>query len=136
MKESIRKKYYTASDTGISYRVLNHWDKKGLLPKNLRQNRGWRKFNFIENVWIQVIVELRNFGLPLEKIAKVYKNIMNRDFEYFVNKALHSATDIYIIISPDGKAAIISTNVIFDHKSMLFISIKSILKKRVYKNNV
>lgn len=55
----------------VPYRVLSHWDSLGLLECERENGSGWRRFNLIERLWIQVIIELRKLGLSLEKINSI-----------------------------------------------------------------
>lgn len=65
----LQLEYFNAEDTGISSRILNHWKMSGLFPvvRKGMQNR----FSFLELFWLQIVKELREFGLAIEKIRKV-----------------------------------------------------------------
>lgn len=58
-------------DTGISSKNLLHWKTNGLLLDYKHNIGGWTRFNFLQYVWLQVIKELREFGLSLDIIKKV-----------------------------------------------------------------
>ena len=81
ISDEISKPQFTVSDVSISSRILNHWDNYGLLMESY-QERSWRKFNLIEYVWLMVIVELRQYDIPL-KIIKEVKNSLC--FEFGIN---------------------------------------------------
>ena len=139
----VREKRYTASKTDVTYRVLSHWDAQGLLPAGMKESDGaWRRFNFIERVWLEAIKRLRAFGLSLETIARVQKQVMRwheksqfyPEFEYFTAKAWFSSADPYILVLANGDADVgVSGDIelgkiLRGNKDMLLISLKSILK--------
>ncbi len=74
--EGIEKTYelsfnqkFVLKDIGITTRVMNHWDAKGLIP--LSRNKGKTyKFNFTEFIWLHIVKELREYGFPLESIKE------------------------------------------------------------------
>jgi len=139
----VREKRYTASKTDVTYRVLSHWDAQGLLPDGMEESNGsWRRFNFIERVWLEAIKRLRTFGLSLETIARIQKQVMRwhekgqfyPEFEYFTAKAWFSSADPYILVLANGDADVGSSGdielgkMLRGNKDMLLISLKSILK--------
>ena len=103
---------FTSGELPVSYRVLNHWGNLGILPEGINNNGSWRKFTFVERVWIGVASHLRDFGFPLEKIAEVRKHILKYNkkikayyhFEYYIVRALASSDDTYVIVLNDGTA--------------------------------
>ncbi len=143
MRDAVREKIYTAKKTDVTYRVLSHWDKNGLLPEGMDEQIGeWRRFTFIERVWLETVKRLRAFGLSLDTIVKVRKRVMRwsaknqsyMDFEYFVAKARASGMAPYIVVLANGDADVASIKDISNsqeflgHKDMLLISLKSILQ--------
>ncbi|NQV13386.1 MAG: hypothetical protein HQ530_03725 [Parcubacteria group bacterium] len=143
VRDDLRERRYTTSNVKVTYRMLGNWDKNGLLPEGIQGDRGWRKFNYFERVWMQIVIKLRDFGLSLDKIASVRENVMfwnNREqiyqyFECYVVKALFSSDDAYVVVLSDGTADIAFANeieaskIIFGHRSLLLISFKSILEE-------
>lgn len=69
--EDSLNKSLSIGDVRIPYRSLNHWDTKNLLLDSTRDQGRWRKFNFIEYIWLRIIVELRTFGASLNQIKQV-----------------------------------------------------------------
>lgn len=143
MKEVIRSKSYTVKAIDIAYRVVSHWDDNGLLPRGVKSNgENWRKFSVVERVWIKAVDRLRDFGMPLSKIATACENIMQWNekeqtylwFEYCIIRAWFSETDAYIIVLPNGKAHATPikdneiSKIFSSSKDFIFISLKSILK--------
>jgi hypothetical protein len=135
---------YTVRDTGLSSRVISHWDKNKILPDGVKGKKGWRKFTLSERVWIKVVMRLRNFGFPLSKIAEIKKQIMVCDHEYgtyplfdFLVGLAWKFDDPHIIVLADGTADIATPTEIElikrhlppNRKDMLLISIKSVLEE-------
>jgi hypothetical protein len=140
----IDKRIFTVGGTGLSSRVISHWDQCKLLPEGVKDKKGWRKFTLSEMVWLRVVVRLRAFGFSLTKIGKIKKQVMmfNRGngtypfFDFFVGQAWRF-DDPHIIILADGTADIglpleielAKENLPPNRKDMLLISIKSVLEE-------
>ena len=69
---------FTLKDLGVSARVLQNWSENGLLIDKEREKDMNHRFNFIELMWLKIILELRQYGFPLEKIKRVKECIVNR----------------------------------------------------------
>lgn len=69
-------------DTGISSKNLLHWKTNGLLLDYKHNIGGWTRFNFLQYVWLQVIKELREFGLSLDIIKRVKDGLIFPDDLY------------------------------------------------------
>lgn len=144
-RNNFNMRQYTVGDTKIPYRVINNWDKNNLLPKSLKDNEGWRKFTFVELVWLKAIERFRAYGFSLDKIARVKATIVDWDknhhetyssFEYYVARACFSDDDPYIVALVDGVGGIGSTEEIeiarqkhYKTNDMLLISLKSIVRE-------
>ncbi|MEK7088775.1 MAG: MerR family transcriptional regulator [Patescibacteria group bacterium] len=144
-RNNFNMRQYTVGDTKIPYRVINNWDKNKLLPKSLKNNEGWRKFTFVELVWLKAIERFRAYGFSLDKIARVKATIVDWDknhneayssFEYYVARACFSDDDPYIVALVNGVGGIGSTEEIeiarqkhYKTNDMLLISLKSIVKE-------
>jgi hypothetical protein len=133
---------FTVGQLPVSYRVINHWEKAGILPDGMVGDGSWRKFSYIEVVWIMVATHLREFGLSLEKIADIKKQILQYHkgykayiyFEFYTALAM-GKEDPYIVVHTDGKADIGTLEEIrlnqhgSQSKNMLLISLKGVLEK-------
>jgi DNA-binding transcriptional MerR regulator len=75
---------FAISEIGITHRWITHWDNQGLID-NHREGTEWRRFSFIEYIWLRIIVRLREFNLPLAAIKRVKKflwaPVAKQDFE-------------------------------------------------------
>lgn len=70
-------------DTGINRKTLNDWENNGLLPYEYTGD-GWRKFSFVEWVWLECIIELRQLGVSLEKIKDLKKLLFDLNVDEFI----------------------------------------------------
>jgi DNA-binding transcriptional MerR regulator len=62
---------WSVSDVGVPSRWISHWDRAHVLMDVEREGTGWRKFSFIDYVWLRIVCELRGFGLALPAIRRV-----------------------------------------------------------------
>jgi len=74
-------KTFKADETIATSRVLNHWEKLGLLDNEREKGKGWRKFSLTELAWIEIIKELRKFGYPNEDILKIKEDLTAQDID-------------------------------------------------------
>ncbi len=65
------------SEEFISYRLINHWENEGLIS-NLRNEEGggWRKYSYMDIIWLLIMKELRNFGYGLTEIKNVKNTLI------------------------------------------------------------
>src|ERR1041385_3541880 len=75
MSEMLNEKKFTVREIGFSYRLINTWDANGLLDIE-RRGTDWRKFSVMDKVWLNIIRELRKYGISLKQILKV-KQFLN-----------------------------------------------------------
>jgi DNA-binding transcriptional MerR regulator len=69
--EQVLERRWSVSDVGVPARWISHWDRAGVLMEVEREGSGWRKFSFIDYVWLRIVCELRAFGAPLLAIRRV-----------------------------------------------------------------
>ncbi|MDD5726114.1 MAG: MerR family transcriptional regulator [Patescibacteria group bacterium] len=140
IRELMSDRRFTVGKTDISYRVINHWDQSDILPEGSKSDGGWRKFTFPEIVWLRAIARLRKFGLSLEKIERIKKQVMFYHlerypyFEYYLVKAWISESDSFICTLSDGEAEtafpheLEASRMINGNFDVLLVSLKSILE--------
>lgn len=97
----------------FSSRLINHWEKIGLIEDTRSDVQGWRKFSVMESVWLQIVSELRGFGLSLDTILNVrYHLTHNRDkyefaeyplLEFYVTAALMKKP-VLLLVTKSGDA--------------------------------
>ena len=90
------EKDLTASDlqkaAGLSYRQLNNWDEKGILPES-REETGWRKFSPNEVFILLICKEIKDrFGVSLENL-KTLKEYLLQDNHNYLNETIQLITD-------------------------------------------
>ncbi len=83
MDKCVSRRFYIG-DTDINRKTLKDWEDNELLPYEYDED-GWRKFSFIEWVWLECIMEFRRLGVALDKIREIKKKIFDASgiFEYF-----------------------------------------------------
>lgn len=136
LRDFLREKKYTVSDTSTTYRVLSSWASAGLLPQGVNLE-GWRRFTVVEAVWIDAVKHMRDFGVTFEEIVNIRKAVVKWDakeqrypeFEYYVSKALLSHDDPYIVVLNDGadigsSQEIERAKMLSGSTSMLLVSLK------------
>ncbi|MEI8229740.1 MAG: hypothetical protein WCG83_01220 [Candidatus Peregrinibacteria bacterium] len=140
----LNEKKHTIKDTFQSYRLINHWSTLGLLDdERSEESRQWRKLSMLDIVWVNVLVEMRKFGFPLEKLH-IAKNSLcqskNKDHPYFllefavVNVLLRNSQQVVIVLA-DGKAGVLEEQMVqlnrewFGLKSFLSININTIVSR-------
>lgn len=66
---------------GFSYRTLNHWESLGIIPNDRTEEKIWRKYSLLDQVWLNIVIALRNFDASLD-LAKRIKNYLSRFEEH------------------------------------------------------
>ncbi|MFN8439079.1 MAG: MerR family transcriptional regulator [Cytophagales bacterium] len=64
-------------DVGVQYRTVLHWDQQGLLEHS-REESEWRRYDYIQYVWIKIINDLRTFGVPIPIIEKAKSEVLTK----------------------------------------------------------
>lgn len=110
--KNFRSRILTLKQEDATYRTLSHWDTMELLECEREGGKGWRRFNLIERLWVQVIIELRKIGLSLEKIKlskpfffeKISDDCWITYAEYYCLSAFAIARPVQFIVLQDGQA--------------------------------
>lgn len=69
--EVMNEEKLSVKDTGVAYRIINHWDEKGLIRCGRVSEEAHRRFSFIDFMWIKIVEELRSFGISIPVIKKI-----------------------------------------------------------------
>ncbi|HBD7428747.1 TPA: hypothetical protein KKX68_001506 [Legionella pneumophila] len=122
------EKQFTLKDIDSTYRIINHWSKLGLFDDSRADNKEWRKFSLVDMVWLKVLMELRSFGLSLEKMKRSYEAIKKHIaiFEYGILSCIMRKS-INLIVFLDGHAQIVSGNMILRNESISYFKETSYL---------
>jgi len=110
--KNFRSRILALTQEDATYRTISHWDTMGLLECERDGEKGWRRFNLIERLWVQVIIELRKIGLSLEKIKlskpfffeKISDSCWITYAEYYCLSAFAIARPVQLIVLEDGQA--------------------------------
>jgi DNA-binding transcriptional MerR regulator len=146
--EKQREKTLSIKGSDVSYRVLNHWCNKGLIEDNREINKegvSWRRFSIFDRLWLEVIKELRYYGVSLDIIKKVREKMSEHvvensyditNFEYAVYRCkLMSKSQTRLIVFKDGFSEITSeldmeiASIIVDWDSYIDVNLNNIWSK-------
>jgi len=97
-----------------SPRVLVNWTKHGIVEVSDKDKGKIKRFGKLESIWLNILVELREFGMSIESIQRTRKILFSyvvNDFSLFKFQILHSIlkTPQMLLVFKDGDARIIST---------------------------
>lgn len=96
---------FTASDlrevAGLSYRQLNDWDAKGVLPRSREKDGAWRRFTPRDVFVIMVVAEIRKrFGVPLEMLSWLKSFMLQEGADHFqaaVELIAHLGVSVFVV---------------------------------------
>ncbi len=72
--ESWSKPLVRAPEGAASYRFINYLTSTGLLDDRREvTGKGWRKFSYVECIYLNIVVALRKFGVKSEHIKPIYE---------------------------------------------------------------
>lgn len=74
--------------TRVPARLYFYWKKSGLIDSSAtnENEKGWVKINLIEYLWIKVIVILRDYGVPFEKIKETKELMFMNIFDFLAEQ--------------------------------------------------
>ena len=79
LHEQLNKPIFFLQDAGVTYRMVLNWDQQGLLEHSREGNGNkWRRYDYVQYIWIKVINELRTFGVPIPIILKFRSEVLAR----------------------------------------------------------
>ncbi len=108
----LNQKTNKISDTGASYRTINHWCELGLVDDERKgSEQGWRVFSRLDLAWLRVIEQMRIFGLSLTMISDVHRSLFSSEsrrnlFQFYLTKGCSQSS--YLLIFEDGNAELAS----------------------------
>lgn len=113
----LNARVFTAKETPITYRELNHWSSLGLLGGERGDDvRSWRKLSLRDLFWLRILKELRDFGLSLEAIKKIYDAVValgkdgvgNHLDDAFAACCCAKPIKVYLVVNKMGGCKILS----------------------------
>jgi DNA-binding transcriptional MerR regulator len=72
----LQEKLFVAADTGLPARHVQHWENEGLVDNTREEGQRWRRYTFVEFVWIKLVEQMRSMGIGIEVLLKVKKMLM------------------------------------------------------------
>jgi len=116
----INEKRNRLDKSKFTYRIINHWQKEGLISDDRPSGKGWRSYSLMDMVWLNVITELRKFGYSLEKIKLVKESLISPlinhkekhqlpFLEVYVALALINKEPTYLLVFDNGEALPVTT---------------------------
>ena len=93
---------FDVKNTGVTYKTVNHWDSQNLLVSRRTEESKWRKFSFVDFVWLKIVEQFRGIGISIPLLQKVKKEIFH---EITTNKIYNLFKDNSGLINqlPDGR---------------------------------
>jgi len=93
----------------LSYRQVNDWDKKGVLPEIPRTVEGWRRYTPRELFVIMICAEIRRqYGVPVESLRWLQKFMLQEGADHFASSVrLIAMLDLPVLLFTDLKKSFI-----------------------------
>jgi hypothetical protein len=112
--KQLRENKYRASDLPVSRRVLSHWRTLGIFDV-YGDNPEQINISFIALFWLQIVSELRLFGLSLDKIEKIKHQLFSNKQKLLIELYIYlswtrKSLDVFMLVSPEGEVIIGSKN--------------------------
>lgn len=110
---------FRIGNTNVSARTAVYLEKVGLLREK-KAKTGWRKLNFIDAVYFDLLVELRKFGMTAKKLIHLKEAFYNQ--EALVDAIFLAAFygyEITLIIFDDGSGYIFDPYTLKDYLSKM-----------------
>lgn len=82
--DGLKEKKFVLADIDIDHRAILHWEKEGLIEKQSDAGK-WRRFSFFDYLWLRIIKDMREFGLPISVIKKVQLSLFELADEDMLN---------------------------------------------------
>ena len=113
-------------------RLINHWEKEGLIDDYRVNGSGWRKYSIVECIWLDTIEEMRKLNLPLVNIRSVHQyfrafqdrfpNSTMPVLELGVAELLCEYNTLHLLLFPNGESELLFKHEIIDSAKLKDIS--------------
>lgn len=145
LSEQLNERKHRLTDSAATYRIINYWEKEGLLTDSRTTVTGWRKYSLMDMAWIKLLAELRKFGYPIEGLKQLKSNLIEKHplngqesfvyLEAYTALAIVQKIPIFINIMPNGNSILttqrekrsLEENRLFAVNSHLCISLNHLL---------
>lgn len=108
----INTEIFRVSDTGASYRQINYLEQSGLLVGGrVDGSQGWRIFSFREGVYIDILTNLRRFGLKTRQLQSIKDSFYDKP--QIINEAIMACLlgiEVILILDSEGDGYIFDTD--------------------------
>ncbi len=109
MAEQSKDATFTAANvkevSGLSYRQLNEWDRRGALPDSRDNATSWRKFSPKSLFILLVCAEIRSrFGVPLEQLKWLQEFMTKEEADHFSAAVRLMSHGLNVLLLTDFKA--------------------------------
>lgn len=74
----LNEKRHRIVESSASSRLINYWEKEGLITADRSSQAGWRKYSIMDLVWVLLMGQLRKFGYPIESLKKLKANLTEK----------------------------------------------------------
>lgn len=108
---ALNVKEHHVKDLPMTYRTINHWESKGLIDSERKEDKQWRQFSIMDQLWLYTIEALRDLGLSLDKIKNAkdifFTHVEKYPFslmEYYASCAYILLEHVFLIVFSDGFA--------------------------------
>jgi hypothetical protein len=112
----------------ISSRVINHWEKEGIVRDPRTKTEGWRRYSLMDIIWLRMIEQSRTFNLGIPALRQMYESaIVTADtldhsryplLELHVANWLGTQAPFSAIVTGKGKLYIAFDSIISAQSSM------------------
>lgn len=109
---------FSIQNEDANYRFINYLTSTGLLDDRREiTGKGWRKFSYVECIYLNIVVTLRKFGLKVDELKPIYElfsqSYDNQERAMYLGLswldiliAVHAGEEMEILIEEDGQVLV------------------------------
>ena len=68
---------FIIKDLGLQQRTVTNWDNSGLVGIKRESKEEWRRFSLMDYIWLHMIQEMRDIGLPIKIITQAKESLLS-----------------------------------------------------------
>lgn len=84
-------KQITLKEAGIEPKLFTFWRREGLI--DFVPEGKWARLNYIQVIWLKILLSLREFGYPLTKLKIIHEHFFMRSYKDNVAKRKLQSTE-------------------------------------------